>query len=496
MKLKELIQGVSFEVLQAGTENYEEKEITQLIYDSRKVIEGCCFACENGTVYDGIDFLNMAGEKGAAMAIMDKEPKQFPAGVTMLKVPNVMEAESQIAANFYAGAFTQANGEPIRMIGMTGTNGKTTTSTLMHHIFMQAGMPCGLIGTNENRLGEAHEKATHTTPYPFDLYPLFQRMKDEGMQVVVMEVSSHALDQYRVAKVHYDLGMFTNLSEDHLDYHKTMEAYLEAKCKLFKQSTVGLINGDDEAAETILKGDGCPFTTYGIGEGNRYRAENVQMDENGLSYDWTLDGELLSHIVYPVPGRFNVYNTLLAASACHMSGLDAKQIAAALDLERTVAAGRFETLRSKDGVIAVVDYAHTPDGLKNVLETAREFAKGKIITVFGCGGDRDPIKRPIMGEIAGNLSDYCIVTSDNPRTEDPEKILDQIEVGIEKTKCSYERMADRKEAIRKAILSAKRGDVVMIAGKGHEDYQIIGRTKIHLDDREEVRAAFEARENA
>lgn len=494
MKVIELLNNISFEVLQEGCENWQDREITSLTYDSRKILEGSCFACENGTVYDGIDFLNMAGEKGAYLAVMDKQPSQFPEGVTMVKVPEIMSAESQIAANFYHTALTMEDGTPIRMIGMTGTNGKTTTSTLMHHIFMENGHVPGLVGTNENRIGAAHEAATHTTPYPFDLYPLFDRMKKADADTIVMEVSSHALDQHRVEKVHYDLGMFTNLSEDHLDYHKTMEAYLEAKCKLFFQSDRGLINGDDAASKTILATKACPFFTYGIKEGNDYRAENVQMDETGLEYDWTFKGESLAHISYPIPGRFNVYNTLLAASACHMCGIEAAKIAQSLDIKQTVVAGRFETFRSKDGVIAVVDYAHTPDGLENVLTTAREFAKGKVLCVFGCGGDRDPIKRPIMGRIAGQLSDFCILTSDNPRTEDPEKILDQVEVGTKETGCEYIRIEDRRKAIAEAIAMAKPSDIVMVAGKGHEDYQIIGRVKHHLDDREEVKAALALRE--
>ncbi len=493
MKVIDLLKNIPFEVLQEGNAKWQEREITSLIYDSRKIVEGSCFACENGTVYDGIDFLDMAGEKGAVLAVMDKQPKQFPAGVTMVKVPEIMATESQMASNFYASALTMANKEPIRMIGMTGTNGKTTTSTLMHHIFMENSHVPGLVGTNENRIGSEHEAATHTTPYPFDLYPLFDRMKQADVDTIIMEVSSHALDQHRVEKVHYHLGMFTNLSEDHLDYHKTMEAYLEAKCKLFFQSDMGLINGDDAAAGKILSTKACPFYTYGIGEGNDYRAENVQMDENGLEYDWTLKGEILEHISYPVPGRFNVYNTLLAASACHLSGIPAKKIAASLNIQETVVAGRFETFRSKDGVIAVVDYAHTPDGLENVLTTAREFAKGRVLCVFGCGGDRDPIKRPIMGRIAGKLSDFCILTSDNPRTEDPEKILDQVEVGTKETGCEYIRIEDRRSAIARAIEMAEPSDIIMVAGKGHEDYQIIGRVKHHLDDREEVKAALEKR---
>jgi UDP-N-acetylmuramoyl-L-alanyl-D-glutamate--2,6-diaminopimelate ligase len=318
-------------------------------------------------------------------------------------------------------------------------------------------------------------------------------MKQAGMQKVVMEVSSHALDQHRVENVKYQIGMFTNLSQDHLDYHQTMEAYLQAKCKLFYQSEIGLINGDDEAAETILKTKACPFVTFGLAPERDYRAENVEMDGNGLSYDWYYKEEKLGRIQYPVPGKFNVYNTLAAASACHLAGVPAEKIVESMDVQVALVPGRFQMFKGEDGVTAIVDYAHTPDGLAKVLETAAEFAKGRIITVFGCGGDRDNKKRPIMGEIAGRMSQYCVITSDNPRTEDPEAIIDEVEMGLKPTGCDYERIVDRREAIAKAIAMAKPEDIVMVAGKGHEDYQIIGREKTHLDDREEVQKALALR---
>lgn len=484
MKIAKLMEKIDYQVIQRGSED----SVTALVYDSRKVTPGACFACESGLMFDGTAFLEAAREKGAVLAVMDKQPEQRPEGLTMLLVGDVRLAMAQMAANFYGHAL-----EGVQLIGMTGTNGKTTTSTLMHHVFMENGLPCGLIGTNENRIGWEHRKATHTTPYPFDLYPLFHEMKEAGMEKIVMEVSSHALDQHRVETVRYQIGMFTNLSQDHLDYHKTMEAYLQAKCKLFYQSDIGLINGDDEAAKTILATKACPFVTFGLAPERDYRAENVTMDETGLSYDWYYKEEKLGRIQYPVPGRFNVYNTLAAASACHMAGVAAEKVVAGLNVKEALVPGRFQMLRSADGVTAIVDYAHTPDGLAKVLETAAEFAKGRIITVFGCGGDRDNKKRPVMGEIAGRMSQYCIITSDNPRTEDPEAIIDEVEAGMKLTDCPYERLADRREAIARAIAMAGPKDVVMVAGKGHEDYQIIGREKLHLDDREEVQKALARR---
>ena len=485
MTVEALMRGIDYEVLQKG----EDAEVTELLYDSRKEMHhGACFACESGLMFDGTDYLDVVREKGAVLAVMEKRPEKWPEGLTMLKVENVRAAMARMAFNFYAHVI-----DDIKLIGLTGTNGKTTTSTLIHHILMENGGACGLIGTNGNHIGHEVIPATHTTPYPFDLYKIFARMKEANMKEIVMEVSSHALDQHRVDGITYQLGLFTNLSQDHLDYHKTMEAYLEAKCKLFYQSERGLINGDDAVAGKILATKACPFTTFGMGEACDYHAENVKMDAHGLQYDWYYHDEKLGQITYSVPGKFNVYNTLAAAGSCHMLGVDAETIVKAVSVHETFVAGRFEVFHSNDNVTAIVDYAHTPDGLSNVLQTVAEFVQGKTITVFGCGGDRDPKKRPIMGEIAGKLSDYCLITSDNPRTEDPEAIIDEVEVGMRQTNCAYERITDRREAIAKAIQMAEPGDVVMVAGKGHEDYQIIGREKIHLDDREEVKKALENR---
>ena len=477
MKIDKLMDRIEYKVLQKGL----EEEVTSLVYDSRKVTPGACFACESGLVFDGTTFLNMAREKGAVLAVMEKEPEQWPEGLTMLLVADVRLAMAQMAANFYCQAL-----EGVQLIGMTGTNGKTTTSTLMHHVFMDNELPCGLIGTNENRIGNERRSATHTTPYPFDLYPLFDEMKQAGMQKVVMEVSSHALDQHRVENVKYQIGMFTNLSQDHLDYHQTMEAYLQAKCKLFYQSEIGLINGDDEAAETILKTKACPFVTFGLAPERDYRAENVEMDGNGLSYDWYYKEEKLGRIQYPVPGKFNVYNTLAAASACHLAGVPAEKIVESMDVQVALVPGRFQMFRGEDGVTAIVDYAHTPDGLAKVLETAAEFAKGRIITVFGCGGDRDPIKRPIMGEIGVRLSDVAIITSDNPRSEDPMAIIGDILKGIAPDAKNCEVVENRVKAIHHAMDIAKKDDIIVLAGKGHETYQEICGVKHHLDEREVV----------
>lgn len=485
MKYTELMKGISYEVLQEGN----AEEITSLVYDSRRVTPGACCACEKGLTFDGLDFLEQDRQKGAAAAVADRDPGRYPEGLTVLKVENLQAAMPRMAANFYAGCL-----DGISVTGVTGTNGKTTTTTLMHHIFMEAGRVCGLIGTNENRIGNRREETLHTTPMPFDLFALFRQMKSEDVQEIVMEVSSHALHQHRVDTVPYDLAVFTNLTQDHLDYHKTMEEYRKAKTILFRQSRLGLLNGEDPASEKIREEASCPCLTYGLRENNTFSARQVEMSATGLSYDWYHEDKKLGRIQYPVPGKFNVYNTLAAASACYLRGLSPEIIIRALDLESPIVAGRFQAFHSRDGVTAIVDYAHTPDGLQNVLETVREFARGRVVSLFGCGGDRDAAKRPIMGRIAGEYSDFCILTSDNPRTEDPLKILDQIEEGIRQTSCPYTKIENRKQAIHTAIREARPLDVILVAGKGHEDYQIIGREKTHLDDREEVRAALQERD--
>ncbi len=486
MKLEEVMKGIPYEVIQRGA-----GEISSLSYDSRKVQPGACCACERGRTYDGADYLEEDYQKGAAAAVLERIPRQCPPGMTLLKVKNIRAAMPRMAANFYKGCL-----DGVSVTGITGTNGKTTTSTLMYHILQEGGRRCSLLGTNENRIGKRSERARHTTPMPFDLFALFQQMRQEAIENIVMEVSSHALDQHRVDAVPFRLGLFTNLTRDHLDYHGTMQRYRQAKAKLFQQCAQGLLNGDDPNAEVLRREAGCFCRTYGLSEKNDYSARNLVLGASGLQYDWYYGSRKLGEVRYPVPGRFNVYNTLAAISACRILGMPEEVILKAEALREPMVAGRFEVLRGPDGLTAIVDYAHTPDGLRKVLETIREFAQGRVIVVFGCGGDRDRSKRPMMGYIAGELGDYCILTSDNPRSENPERILDQIETGLRPTGCPYQREADRRMAIAAAIERAEREDVVLVAGKGHETYQLTAGRTSHFDDTEEVRRALEARSPA
>ncbi|MBR0062055.1 MAG: UDP-N-acetylmuramoyl-L-alanyl-D-glutamate--2,6-diaminopimelate ligase, partial [Selenomonadaceae bacterium] len=380
----------------------------------------------------------------------------------------------------------------MRVIGVTGTNGKTTTTYLLREIFTCAGLSVGLIGTIQILIGDETFPNPNTTPNVIDLQKILVDMRDKNIQVVVMEVSSHALAENRVAGIEFDTAIFTNLTQDHLDFHGTMTNYLRAKTKLFdmvsrrgrKQNKNAVINVDDVASEEVLKHCLCKKISYGI---------KNHADLRGVELDIRADG--MNLIINPLSlilnlhltGLFNVYNVLAAAGAALAENISPEVIKRALENFRSVP-GRFERLFSDAPFEIIVDYAHTPDGVKNVLETAAQIAVGKIITVFGCGGDRDNKKRPIMGKIAEEMSNFVIMTSDNPRTEDPEKILDEIAAGM--TKKNYERIADRKAAIFRAIELARAGDIVLILGKGHEDYQILNTGKIHFDDREVALAAI------
>ena len=352
------------------------------------------------------------------------------------------------------------------------------------------GYKTGVIGTIGNMIGKRTLHADRTTPESLELQELFSEMSGEGVSFAVMEVSSHSLALDRVTGVKYSTAIFTNLTQDHLDYHKTMENYMKAKGILFSMAEKAVINIDDAAGAYMRSvAKGLVMTTGIESESADLRAENISVTAEGVSY--TLDYEGRQYPVkLNIPGRFSIYNSLGAIGACLLNGIKMEDILKGLSLNEGVP-GRFQSVPNNLGITAIVDYAHTPDGLENILETAHEFAKGRIITVFGCGGDRDRTKRPIMAEIVGKLSDFAIITSDNPRTENPASILDDVEVGMIPTKCPYHKIVDRREAINEAIRMARKDDVVIIAGKGHEDYQIFADKTIHFDDVEEVKKAFE-----
>ncbi|MBQ7915673.1 MAG: UDP-N-acetylmuramoyl-L-alanyl-D-glutamate--2,6-diaminopimelate ligase [Firmicutes bacterium] len=481
MNWKTLMEGMEYKVLASGN----QEEVNAIVYDSRKVTAGSAFVAVSGGAFDGHHFVQQAAQSGAVLAVVEKELEAYPEGMTVLQVDSTLAAMPRMAVKFY-----DEPSKSMYMVGVTGTKGKTTTTTLIHRVLMAAGRKAGLIGTIENKIGDEVFPSQYTTPQAFDLQKLFVDMKEQQVHSVVMEVSSHSLSLHRVDGTYFDLALFSNLSLDHLDFHKTMESYLEAKMQLFKYAKQGLTNVDDPAGRTVYETGYCPMLSYAIDHEADFRAKNLVMNVHGIEYDLKChDGRML-HITYPYPGRFNVYNTMAAVAVGLLAGVDSDIIVQELGRKDRIVRGRFQTIHGPNHVAAVVDYSHVPDALKNVLETIQEFRTNRIITVMGCGGDRDRTKRPVMGRVAGEYSDYVVATSDNPRTEDPFQILAEVEAGIKETNCPYEVIENRREAIGRAIAIAQEGDIVLVAGKGHEDYQIIGREKFHFDDVEEVEKAF------
>jgi UDP-N-acetylmuramoyl-L-alanyl-D-glutamate--2,6-diaminopimelate ligase len=477
-----------------------------LTCDSRGVAPGTLFFALRGATVDGHSFIPAAISSGAAAVVLE-DSSCAPEGLPWIQVPDGREAMALMAAEFH--------GNPtlgLPLVGITGTNGKTTTTYLIEAILAAAGMPAAVLGTISYRFGATQIEASHTTPESTELQAAFRQLADAGARAFVMEVSSHALEQKRVDGCHFDVAVFSNLTRDHLDYHKTMESYLESKARLFsellrptadKPRRCAAVNMDDPFGAVIAARSAGPVITYGIGYQGDVRAVDVISSVDGLS------GTLVTprgSIVFAsrLLGRFNLSNILAAASAGIALDLPLTALKAGIEGHATVP-GRMERVANTRGVTLLVDYAHTGDALENVLSTLRELATGRIITVFGCGGDRDPGKRPIMGRIAAEMSDLAIATSDNPRTEDPQAILSQVMAGIiplgireygqeqltggfaEK---GFIMLENRRDAIRLAVRLARPGDIILLAGKGHEDYQIIGRTKHHFDDREEAARAF------
>ena len=480
MKLDKLMEGIKYQVLQGEL----DKEIVKFEYDSRKIKPNNLFVCITGFQTDGHKYAKQAVEDGAIAIICERMPEGIPKDVTVLQVENARAALALAAANFY-----DHPSEKMNIIGVTGTNGKTTTTYLIRSILTRIGHKVGVIGTIENRIGDKVIPTGRTTPESLELQELFDEMHYEKVDDVVMEVSSHALDLHRVDGCHFHIGIFTNLTQDHLDYHKTMENYKKAKGILFQRCDQSVINMDDEAGAYMCQISKGPVLTYGIDNKADLQAENIHISAHGVQY--TLDYQQKQYqVTLNIPGKFSIYNSLSAIGACLLMHVPMEDIIEGLKENQGVP-GRFQTVASENGLHAIVDYAHTPDGLENILNTAHEFVTGKIITVFGCGGDRDKTKRPIMGEIAGNLSDFCVITSDNPRTENPDAILDDIEVGMLRTTCPYIKIVDRREAIDYAVKMASSGDVVVVAGKGHENYQIFANETIHFDDVEVVKEVFQ-----
>ncbi len=474
----------------------KETIITGIEHDSRKAETGTLFVCIKGVHVDGHKFISQAVNAGAKAILTTRETVEVPAGVAILRVPDLNKALDTIVPYFH-----DYPARSMRIIGITGTNGKTTTSYITRAILRAAGYRVGLIGTIQIMIEDEVYPIHNTTPDVVELQHTLAIMRDKGMDYVVMEVSSHALDQDRVAGIEFDTAVFTNLTQDHLDYHKTLENYMLAKAKLFdKVSEAGVKNGktavvniDDAAGKVMLEHAKCRHITYAIDKKADLRATAINVLASGANF--TLNNEAFGKMPLKlhITGIFNVYNVMSAVGAALAENIESAVIAKVLQ-EFTSVPGRFELVKAGQDFSIIVDYAHTPDGVENVLKTARKIAKKKIIAVFGCGGDRDRTKRPIMGRLAAELADVVIATSDNPRSEDPEFILNEVETGVKEKigNKQHEKIVDRRQAIFRAVALAQTDDIVVILGKGHENYQILKDKTIHFDDKEVAREAVAA----
>ena len=470
MKLKNLIE---------CNEAIGQTEITGITCDSRCVKEGYAFVCIKGAKSDGHDYAQKAIEGGAAVIIAERD-----LGLeAQIIVPDTHAAYADMCAKWFGNP-----ADSLKLLGVTGTNGKTSVTYMMKKILEKAGYKVGLIGTIQNMIGDEIIAAHNTTPNAYELNSLFALMKAKGCTYVIMEVSSHALDQSRVYRLNFEAAMFTNLTQDHLDYHITMDNYLAAKKKLFYMCKTAVINSDDPYAQRLCEGLDCKITTYSLGDASTYSAKCVKYRPASVEYEFVSDSEI-GHIKVNTGGKFTAYNSLCAAACAVEIGIPLATAAEALK-ELHGVKGRAEVVPTGRDFTVIIDYAHTPDGLKNILSTFRECEKNRLIAVFGCGGDRDKTKRPIMGNIAAHYSDYAIVTSDNPRTEEPAAIIEDILEGMKGAVIPVKVIENRIEAIKFAVSIAKKDDIIVLAGKGHETYQILKTGTIHLDEREVVAEAL------
>ena len=484
MRLIDLLQGIN--VLEAKG---LEQSVDGIHYDSRQIKKGYIFVCIKGYRTDGHLYIDDALSRGAVGLVVERDV-EVPAGISLVRVEDSRLALAQLSANFY--------GHPSRLltlVGVTGTNGKTTVTHLIEAVLRAGGKSTGIIGTIWNKIGDQKLTGVRTTPESLDLQYLLNRMVAADVTAVSMEVSSHALYLHRVVGCEFDVGVFTNLTQDHLDFHKDLDEYKAAKMLLFQGLGKGrtknrpcyaVVNIDDPVGKEIIMNTEVPVITYGVRENADVKAVDVRLSSGGTSFT-AVHSQGSIPISLSLLGEFNVYNCLAAVCVGLQEGVPAELISRALKEVKGVP-GRFELVDEGQSFTVVVDYAHTPDGLENVLKTARKIKQGRLITVFGCGGDRDQGKRPLMGRISGELSDYTVITSDNPRSEDPEKIVGQIVEGIKECKdASYTVIINRYEAIRHALHWAREGDFVVIAGKGHETYQIIGDQVLPFDDHQVAR---------
>ena len=483
MKLAEICEELTYTCLQGEM----EKEISDIIYDSRKVEKDTIFVCMVGAVVDGHKFIPDVVKMGAKVLVVE-EAVAAPSDVTVIQV-----ADTRYAMAFIAAAWFGHPAEKLKTIGITGTKGKTTTTYMIKSILESAGHKVGLIGTIETIIGETHIPSSNTTPESVKIQEYFHRMLEDGCDMAVMEVSSQGLMLNRTAGIPFEIGIFTNIEPDHIGpaEHKSFEDYMHCKGLLFRQCRIGIVNGDDEHLDQVLAGHTCKVETFGLSEENDLRAENLKMVHKpgylGISYHAA--GMIDMDVEIDIPGKFSVYNSLAAIAVCLHFKVREADIKTAL--KQAKVKGRVELVKVSDDFTLMIDYAHNAMSLESLLTTLREYEPGRLVCLFGCGGNRSKARRFEMAEVSGRLADFTIITSDNPRFEKPEDILDDIESGIKKTDGKYVKIADRKEAIRYAILHGQPGDVIVLAGKGHEDYQEIEGKKYHMDERELIQEILE-----
>ena len=476
MRLSELVKELDTVYVKGSI----EKDVSSIEYDSRKVKEGSVFVCIEGFKADGHAFIPSAIENGAVVIVTSKESK-VPENITNICVKDTRYALAVLASTFYGNP-----SEKINLIGVTGTKGKTTTTHMIKDIFELSNKKTGLIGTIVNKIGNRILTTQRTTPEAVDLQSMFKDMIEENAKNAVMEVSSQGLKLHRVSCCDFDIGVFTNLSLDHIgpNEHDTFEDYFNSKAKLFKMCKKSLINNDDEYGRKIIDKATTKIYTYGIDNDADFKASDIKYSPQYVEFD-LYSKIACGRLRVNIPGRFSVYNALAATGACLINGISLDLIKSSL--KRINVPGRVEIVHSGNEFTVIVDYAHTPDSLENVLKTVKSYTPGKLICVFGCGGDRDKSKRPLMAKISGEISDFTIITSDNPRTEDENVIISDIEEGIKETNSEYIIIVDRYQAIKHAIVNAKQGDVIILAGKGHETYQIFKDKTIHFDEKEVVK---------
>jgi UDP-N-acetylmuramoyl-L-alanyl-D-glutamate--2,6-diaminopimelate ligase len=508
MKLSQLIKKLDIINLSADVAG----DVSTLCYAADKCEEGSLFVAISGLKHDGHDYIADAVNRGARYIVYEKN-MQIPYGGTAIKVTSSRRALGVLAKNYFGNPSAK-----LCLIGVTGTNGKTTTTYLLESILTAAGCKCGVLGTVNYRYNNKTYPAPNTTPESYEMQRILRAMADEGITHVIAEVSSHAIDLKRIDDCDFDLGIFTNLSHEHLDYHLTMENYFQAKKRFFAEVLPQskkvhpqkmIINGDDKWGRIILKDITLPALTYGMEKNDAVKAVRYELSLSGIKADIDLAGETIS-IHTPLVGKFNIYNILAAAATAKALQIPKASIKTGIE-NLSYVPGRLERIDSSSGFTVLIDYAHKPDALKQVLQNLAEFKKKRIITVFGCGGNRDTGKRPLMGEAATFYSDLTIITSDNPRLEDPLAIIAEIEAGIDRTKIqkiapdnlklkddthSYIVISERRKAIETAISAAGQGDIILIAGKGHEDYQILGTNKIPFNDRVVVTQTLKLKESS